>query len=161
MPRDPGWTRSTYLAKSGRPSRPWPRWQPPKSAATYKRKTCRSSLAKLAHLWREGEANPARRAKHQRPRWWRTRPDPLENVWPQILSYLQDHPDATGTAILKVLMRDHPDEVGSKQLRTMQRRLKQWRSVMARELVYGVVDGSGDADSGTGIVREIAPVGVK
>ena len=77
-----------------------------------------------------------------------------------MLTYLQDHPDASATMILGVLMRDHPESVGPKQLRTLQRRLKQWRSVMARELVYGVVNGSGDGEPGIGIVREIAPVGI-
>ncbi len=117
-------------------------------------------LAKLSHLWREEEANPTRRRK-RKPHWWRTRKDPLEHVWPQVLTYLQDHPDASGTQILKVLMRDHRDSVGSKQLRTLQRRLKQWRSVMAREHVYGVVSGSDDDELGAEIVREIAPIGAE
>ena len=100
-------------------------------------------LAKLSHLWRKGEANPTRRRpKRKRRIWWRTRRDPLEHVWPEVLTYLQDHPDASGTGILEVLMRNHPDAVGPKQLRTLQRRLKQWRSVMAKELVYGVVNGA-------------------
>ena len=81
-------------------------------------------LAKLSHLWREGDANPTRRPKRKRRRWWRTCPDPLEHIWPEVLSYLQDHPDASGTGILEVLMRNHPDAVGPKQLRTLQRRLK-------------------------------------
>ena len=118
-------------------------------------------LAKLSHQWRAGEANPARRPKRKRRIWWRTRPDPFEHVWPQVLTYLQDHPDASGTQILGVLMRDHPESIGPKQLRTLQRRLKQWRSVMAKELVYGVVNGSDHGESGAEIVREIAPIGAK
>ncbi len=118
-------------------------------------------LAKLSHLRRGGDANPTRRPKRKRRRWWRTRTDPFEHVWPQVLTYLQDHPDASGTGILKVLMRDHPDSVGSKQLRTLQRRLKLWRSVMARELVYGVVSGSDDAELGAEIVHQIAPIGAE
>ena len=118
-------------------------------------------LAKLSHLWREGDANPTRRPKRKRRRWWRTCPDPLEHVWPAALTYLQDHPDASGMQILKVLMRDHPDAVGPKQLRTLQRRLKQWRSVMAKELVYGVVNGADGAVENAEIVSEIAPIGVK
>ena len=78
-----------------------------------------------------------------------------------MLSYLQDHPDASGTGILKILMRNHPDSVGPKQLRTLQRRLKQWRSVMAKELVYGVVNGADGAVENAEIVREIAPIGAK
>ena len=78
-----------------------------------------------------------------------------------MLSYLQDHPDASGIQILKVIMRDNPDAVGPKQLRTLQRRVKQWRSVMAKELVYGVVNGADSAVENAEIVREIAPIGVK
>ena len=118
-------------------------------------------LAKLSHLWREGEANPTRSPKRKRRIWWRTRPDPLEHIWPEVLSYLQDHPDASGMQILKVLMRDHPDAVGPKQLRTLQRRLKQWRSVMAKELVYGVVNGADGAVENVEIVRVIAPIGAR
>ena len=118
-------------------------------------------LARLSHLWREGDANPTRRPKRKRRRWWRTRTDPLEHVWPEVLTYLQDHPDASGTQILKVLMRNHPDSVGSKQLRTLQRRLKQWRSVMAKELVYGVVNGRDGAVDDAEIIRAIAPIGAE
>ncbi len=118
-------------------------------------------LAKLSHLWREGDANPTRRPKRKRRRWWRTCPDPFEHVWPQVLTYLQDHPDASGMQILKVLMRDHPDAVGPKQLRTLQRRLRQWRSVMAKELVYGVVNGADGAVENAEIVRVIAPIGAR
>ena len=81
-------------------------------------------LAKLSHLWREGDANPTRSPKRKRRIWWRTRRDPLEHIWSEVLAYLQDHPDASGTGILEVLMRNHPDAVGPKQLRTLQRRLK-------------------------------------
>ncbi len=58
-------------------------------------------------------------------------------------------------------MRDHPESIGPKQLRTLQRRFKQWRSVMAKELVYGVVNGRDGAVDNTETVREIAPIGVK
>ena len=78
-----------------------------------------------------------------------------------MLTYLQDHPDASGTQILGVLMRNHPDSVGPKQLRTLQRRLKQWRSVMAKELVYGVVNGADGAIDDAEIVRAIVPIGAE
>ena len=58
-------------------------------------------LARLSHLWREGDANPTRSPKRKRRIWWRTRRDPLEHIWPEVLSYLQDHPDASGTGILE------------------------------------------------------------
>ena len=100
-------------------------------------------------------------SKRKRRSWWRTRRDPLEHIWPTVLTYLQDHPDASGTGILKVLMRNHPESIGPKQLRTLQRRLKQWRSVMAKELVYGVVNGADGVVEKAEIVRVIAPIGAK
>ena len=78
-----------------------------------------------------------------------------------VLTYLQDHPNAIGTQILKVLLLDHPESIGLKQLRTLQRRLKQWRSKMAKELVYGVVNGPDGAINDVEIVREITPIGAK
>ena len=34
------------------------------------------------------------------------------------------------------LQLEHPDRFSGAQLRTMQRRLKEWRGIMAKELVY-------------------------
>ena len=39
------------------------------------------------------------------------------------------------------LQSEHPDRFSESQLRTMQRRVKEWRGIMAKELVYGS-DGS-------------------
>ena len=34
------------------------------------------------------------------------------------------------------LQAEHPDRFSEAQLRTMQRRVKEWRTIMAKELVY-------------------------
>ena len=34
------------------------------------------------------------------------------------------------------LQAEHPDRFSAAQLRTMQRRVKEWRGIMAKELVY-------------------------
>ena len=34
------------------------------------------------------------------------------------------------------LQAEHPDRFSEAQLRTMQRRVKEWRGIMAKELVY-------------------------
>ena len=47
----------------------------------------------------------------------------------------------------------HPDRFSDGQLRTLQRRVRQWRAVMARQLVYG---GPDDAQP-----WEIAPIGAE
>jgi hypothetical protein len=41
------------------------------------------------------------------------------------------------------LQRVYPDRFPDVQLRTLQRRVREWRHVMARSLVHGLRDGSG------------------
>jgi hypothetical protein len=57
-------------------------------------------LATLPDLWREGEVRPTHRSATSAPRSYRTRKDPFESVWAEILGWLQKEPDATA----KVLM---------------------------------------------------------
>jgi hypothetical protein len=54
------------------------------------RESLEQFLAKLPELWRDGEARPTHRREAPRPRAWRTRKDPFEGVWPEILLWLQD-----------------------------------------------------------------------
>ena len=93
-------------------------------------------LAKLPRLWRQGEVRPTHSARVRVPRHWRTRKDPFEGVWGEVLVWLQTDPDATGKALLAWLQAEHPDRFSESQLRTMQRRVKEWRGIMAKELVY-------------------------
>ena len=53
-----------------------------------------------------------------------------------MLVWLQTEPDATGKALMARLRAEHPDLFTAPQPRTMQRRVKQWRGIMAKELVY-------------------------
>ena len=53
-----------------------------------------------------------------------------------MLVWLQTDPDATGKALMARLQAEHPDRFSESQLRTMQRRVKEWRGIMAKELVY-------------------------
>lgn len=99
-------------------------------------------LARLPELWREGEVRPTHRKAESQPRSWRTRQDPFESVWPEILLWLQENPDATGKSLLEQLHREYPGRFTPGQLRTLQRRLQEWRRVMARGLVYGCQDGN-------------------
>ena len=93
-------------------------------------------LAKLPRLWRQGEVRPTRAARVSSPRHWRTREDPFEGVWGDVLVWLQAEPDATGKALMARLQSEHPDRFTEAQLRTMQRRVKEWRGSMAKKLVY-------------------------
>ena len=93
-------------------------------------------LAKLPRLWRQGEFRPAHAVRVRGPRHRRTRKDPFEGVWGNVLVWLQTEPDATSKALMARLQAQHPDRFSEAQLRTMQRRVKERRGIMAKELVY-------------------------
>jgi len=104
-------------------------------------------LAKLPQLWRAGEVRPTHRKQQEKPRNWRTRKDPFEGVWSDILLWLQKDPDATAKSLFQRLRTSHPGRFSDGQLRTLQRRIKGWREVMARDLVYACLEGQEIADA--------------
>ena len=65
----------------------------------------------------------------QPPRTWRTRPDPFEGVWCDVLGWLQEDPDASAVALLGRLQEAEPDRFSRAHLRTLQRRVQQWRGI--------------------------------
>ena len=110
-------------------------------------------LGKLPDLWRRGEVRPTHEKdapKARAPHTWRTHPDPFEGVWCEILHWLQKEPDATATVLLDRLIRRHPDRFSRRQLRTLQRRVRQWRSVMASKLVYASAQRSAEIEANPG-----------
>jgi len=105
------------------------------------RESLEQFLAKLPELWRKGEVRPTHRGKDSEPRSWRTRKDPFEGVWPEILLWLQETPEATAKSLWERMHQKNPGRFPGGQLRTLQRRIREWRRVMARELVYACLDG--------------------
>jgi hypothetical protein len=105
------------------------------------RQSLEQFLAKLSELWREGEARPTHRQRAARSRTWRTRPDPFEGVWAEILLWLQETPEATAKSLFERFQRAYPGRFPEGQLRTLQRRLREWRRLMARKLVYACWEG--------------------
>jgi hypothetical protein len=75
-------------------------------------------LAGPPELWRQGEARPTHRESAPAPRAWRTRQDPFEEVWPEILLWLQEEPDATAKSLLGRLDKKYPGQFPEGQLRT-------------------------------------------
>ena len=108
-------------------------------------------LAQLPRLWQAGEVRPTHQARPTEPRYWRTRKDPFETVWYDVLHWLQCDPDATAKALFDRLQGEYPGRFPDGQLRTLQRRIREWRQIMARELVYACMDQDGQAN-------EIEPV---
>jgi hypothetical protein len=104
-------------------------------------------LEKLPQLWLDGEVRPTHRGVRDLPRTWRTRKDPFAGVWAQALGWLQEDPDVTAMSLFERLQHEHPGRFLDGQLRTLQRRVRQWRKVIARELVHVCVNRSEHADS--------------
>ena len=78
-------------------------------------------------------------------------------VWSEILEWLQKHPDVGATELMDRLIRRYPDRYSRRQLRILQRRVRQWRSVMANKLVYASAEQSEIDEERPGNIR---PVGV-
>ena len=64
-------------------------------------------LAKLPDRWREEQEPTGRKPRVKPPRHWRTRKDPFEGVWCDVLEWLQEDPDASAMALLGRLQADH------------------------------------------------------
>jgi hypothetical protein len=94
-------------------------------------------LAQLPELWKKGEARPTHQPKPTRTRDYRTHRDPFEGDWTTILEWLEKAPDATSSSLLERLIERSPEKYESKHLRTLQRRVGQWRFIMAKKLVTG------------------------
>ena len=73
-------------------------------------------------------ASTTPRPKNERE--WRTREDPLEAVWEtELVPLLRAEPDLTGTTLLEYLEEHYPAHYDQRILRTLQRRVKQWKAL--------------------------------
>ena len=103
-------------------------------------KTLDQFLSELPEQWRSGEARATHRSKSEQPRHWRTWKDPFDGAMAKVVLWLQRDPDSTAKALFERLQSEHPGRFPDGQLRTFQRRIKEWRQVMAKKLVYTCVD---------------------
>ena len=81
-----------------------------------------------ARKWQDGPLPSETKA----PRWWRTRVDPLADVWdseivPLLVADEKGALQATG--VLEWLQDKHPGQYGEGLLRTLQRRIRDWRAL--------------------------------
>lgn len=60
---------------------------------------------------------------------WRTRPDPFEDVWPEIRDKLTLNPGLEAKTLFNYIQRQYPERYQEGQLRTLQRRIKRWRAL--------------------------------
>jgi len=81
-----------------------------------------------AYAWKQG----ALPSETKGPRAWRTRPDPFASVWesevvPLLVADTAGELEAT--TVIAELRRRHDDNYGPGQLRTLQRRMHEWRAL--------------------------------
>jgi hypothetical protein len=94
-------------------------------------------VSHLATAWKNGEIRATHRKRPATPRCWRTREDPFEGVWSTVQQWLNEEPDATGKELFLRLQENLPGSFQGGQLRTLQRRVKEWRTAVAKQLVLG------------------------
>ena len=76
---------------------------------------------------------PERLSRPRPARDWRTRADPLGQIWPEAQERLRAAPELEAKALFEHLLMTRPEQMRATQLRTFQRRVRQWR------LEHGVV----------------------
>lgn len=81
-----------------------------------------------AYTWKQGAVPSGSKT----PRAWRTRPDPLAGVWDAVVAPLlaaDEHGVLEGTTVLAELRRRNGEQYGPSLLRTLQRRMHEWRAL--------------------------------
>ena len=116
-------------------------------------KSLERCLARLPDRWLEEQEHAGRKPRVRAPRTWRTRNDPFEGVWCEVLGWLEEDPDGSAVVLLERLKGTDPDRFNRGHLRTLQRRVQKWRGIMASRLVYA---GSGDVTPDTCNLSELA-----
>jgi hypothetical protein len=81
------------------------------------------------------------------PRTWRTRSDPFAEFWDVLAAMLEQEPGLEAKTLFEMLCEQHPGRYEPGQLRTLQRRVRQWRaqSGPAREVMFTQVHRPGEA----------------
>lgn len=89
-------------------------------------------LQGLRHAWSNGEVRPTAKLKPRSKRE-RRHPDPLVTVTCELQGWFEAEPWHTSRELLDRLQQEYPDHL----LRTLQRRVKEWRRSKAHMLVFG------------------------
>lgn len=80
---------------------------------------------KTARKYREAGRLPS---EMKAPMEWRTRVDPFERDWPLVMARLEDAPELESKTLFEWLQSRDPERYEAGQLRTLQRRVRQWRA---------------------------------
>jgi hypothetical protein len=81
---------------------------------------------KTARKYRDSDTLPTQRRV---PHTWRTREDPFQGVWTELVEQLRLNPGLQAKTLFDDLQRRYPGRFPDVQLRCLQRRIKQWRAL--------------------------------
>jgi hypothetical protein len=83
----------------------------------------------------------------KQPRTWRTREDPFEEDWPETARRLADAPELEAKTLFELLVASKPGKYQPEQLRTLQRRVREWRATEGpdKEVFFAQVHRPGEA----------------
>ncbi len=97
---------------------------------------------KTARKYRANRHLPSERA---RPRTYRTRPDPLALVWPELEQKLLAAPRLQANTLWQWLQRTYPGRYAAGVRRTLERRVRQWKALHgpAQEVFFDQVHEPG------------------
>jgi hypothetical protein len=93
-------------------------------------------LQGLATAWLNGEVRSTHQPLPKSPRTWRTREDPFAGVWSQVREWLEAEPDKTPKELFLRLQQRDPGRFRDGQLRTLERRVKEWRRPAIQRLIF-------------------------
>lgn len=82
----------------------------------------------------------------KRPRTYRTRKDPLAELWPKVQARLEAEPRLHAKTLFDWLVKEHPGRLSRSQRRTLERRVRHWRATAgkARTVMFSQVHHAGD-----------------
>lgn len=69
----------------------------------------------------------------QVPHTWRTRPDPLEKIWPEVVAMLQNAPELEAKTLFEHFVARPDNGLEEGHLRTFFRRVRHWRATQGPE----------------------------
>jgi hypothetical protein len=95
-------------------------------------------LAGLRTAWQDGEVRPTGRPKPKAKAWrGRRRADPFVTVTALMREWFEAEPWRTSRELFERLQTEQPGVFPNGQLRTLQRRLREWRRELTHKMVFG------------------------
>lgn len=65
----------------------------------------------------------------KKPHTWKTRKDSFEDIWDEVTEYLENNSGLEAKTLFEHFQKTYPDKFQDGQLRTLQRKIKEWRAM--------------------------------